>query len=306
MEQQKACRQINISKNYCKNHHAAHQIQRCWRRYFANKKDNINRAKETANQRPEESEYKHNAKLFKGFNFVLSGCIPKLGSKKMTQAAFKTFLMEYGARVRPRIPGRRQSTKKYIILASKSAFNPLKVPNPIRQAISCGHKIMDFSFVTACIQEGKIAEEGKYLIDVSKVSSGITRNVSLQKRHFSKKLTFLTMLKKPRKNKHTLPITRKNPKRRKAAKSAALYFALKKRKLLLKGKKVTFAEAQTMLKDLFKEWTMMPAPAKEEAKMEWQRNVADMEKMERQQMNREQQLLKNNDLNKPAYMDFLP
>lgn len=135
---------------YCEKHHAAMRIQRCWRRYFASKQKILKKSVKNIH-----GECKAENKLFNGFNFVLCGNIPKIGPKKMNQAAFKTYLMDYGARIRSKIPGKGQSTKAYVILASKAAFNHVKVPNIMRQAISAGHKILDFSFVTACIEDSR-------------------------------------------------------------------------------------------------------------------------------------------------------
>lgn len=153
----------------------------------------------------------------------------------------------------------------------------------------------------------RIVEDKQFLIDVSKLASGITRNVSLHRRHFKKKLNFLTIVKKPKlTNLNKSRVMRiRNKKIPQATKSAALYYALKKRKLLLQNKKITFAESCNILKDLFKEWKLLPTSEKEKFEMEWRKNRRDIRLREKEIINEKEQLQKYNDIKKPAYMDFV-
>ena len=85
---------------YCKRHVAGAVINRVCKTFVFRKRL---RERKNRNIVPPKTEIP--AKCLLGYIFVLCGNVPKIGSKKLTQAAFKTLLLEDGARVKAKLPG---------------------------------------------------------------------------------------------------------------------------------------------------------------------------------------------------------
>ena len=109
---------------------------------------------------------------------------------------------------------------------------------PIRQAVMKGFPVLDYTFVTESLKDGRPAEESCFKLDTSKIASGFTKNVTPQERHFSKRSSMLYLLKSARK-KLVQTVTKKFSEKQ-PARTGALHYILKHMKEVEKGKQMTF------------------------------------------------------------------
>ena len=109
-------------------------------------------------------------------------------------------VIENGARVTTVLPGKGKgmSTKRYVVLGTDNMLKHSMVVKPIRTAVSKGYPVLHYNFVTACLEAGKPVDEHLHALDVTKISSGVTKDVSLERRHFSQQKAFLTTIKQAR------------------------------------------------------------------------------------------------------------
>ena len=189
--------------------------------------------------------------LFDGSIFVLFGAVPKQGKKKNTQEDIRKLIKNHGGRVRTRIPFRQKgiSTKSYTILANRETVSK-KVPSVIRIGIRRNFPILDYSYLFDCVESKTILKIDPYRIDLKKVSNKITKDPSIQRRHFNKNKTFIALIKKAKKSK-VLKQKRSHPKK-KTWKNPAQFFVSKCLKTV-KGK-LSCEERRKVVSDYFQEW----------------------------------------------------
>ena len=210
----------------------------------------------------------------KGTTFVLHGSIPANNKKRVTQACLKKEIQSKGGRVKTTIPYRQKgiSKKKYIVLTTQDCIEKKKTPSIVKIAIRRKFDILDYSYIFACLQNentGNVSKE-VFRLNTDKISSHITKDVSIEKKHFYKSKTFLSIMKKARKNKikkMTKPTIRSRQTKKILGTNSAQYFVstcLKKT-----GKITSLDERRKVVSDLFKQWVELPNHVKSEYKKGW-------------------------------------
>jgi hypothetical protein len=106
--------------------------------------------------------------IFTGLSFVLVGNIPLNGRKRWTQNALEKEVKAHGGTVSKNLPGQTKgrSTKKYFILVNSSSLSK-KVPDIIREAVSRGYIILDYSFVFECLERKCLVDQKLHEPDIS-------------------------------------------------------------------------------------------------------------------------------------------
>lgn len=109
---------------------------------------------------------------------------------------------------------------------------------------------MDYSYIVESLKAKALADRNKYKIELSSITTEHLREKPLNKKHFSRKKSFLSIIKGNRRKKWKFP---NFIKKRRPAATAALNYALSRRNELTCGKKLTFVQNQKLLSDLCKQ-----------------------------------------------------
>ena len=106
------------------------------------------------------------AAVFAGTNFIPCGTGPRSKGKKLTRSQVEQIIVNNGGRIKKTIPGRvkGRSTKRYIILFEKPKNG--KVPSLITSAITCGYKIVSYSYVFNSISSSTKINPDAYNVDL--------------------------------------------------------------------------------------------------------------------------------------------
>ena len=264
-----SCEAGNAFMLYCSSHCAATVLQKYVRGYVVRKKLQkagwcsipLSGQQKKINEKVKKSlnnlfppSKQNQESLFDGSIFVFFGPVPKQEKKRMTQEALKKLIEENGGRVRTRIPFRQKgiSTKTYTVLTNKECCQK-KVPSIIRIGIRRSFPILDYSYVFDCVENRKLMKSEPYKINTQKISSQITKDPSLQRRHFNKSKTFISLIKKARKVK-VLQLTKR--KKVKVWRTAAQYFV--SQCLKTRTEKLSSQERRKLVSDYFQEWKILP------------------------------------------------
>ncbi|KAJ8018627.1 hypothetical protein HOLleu_43290 [Holothuria leucospilota] len=228
--------------------------------------------------------------LFRGMNFVLCGAVPKLIEQKFTQAEFSELLKANGGKVRNSVSESKLSTKKFVFLSGKSHHGGKKtLPSSIKFALRHGHPVVDYTFIIETIKAKKLQEIEKYRINFPSWSSHITKQVSLEERHFSKAKKMTSIIKSKRKKKWRL-----KSKQRKHIGNPCLHFVWRKMREAGDKQKMSFAQNTALLSKRMKEWKALSVEDKARERDEWKNEI----RLKRF-------LLSKNKLDNPAYMKYI-
>ncbi|KAJ8019105.1 hypothetical protein HOLleu_42516 [Holothuria leucospilota] len=304
---EESCHSRQMFDVYGKRHLYAKQIQRWWRRVSFLKRriravtciqrifrqKNLGHFKVIKKQGKATNVVTTEVKdfLVRGMNFVLCGAIPKLNEQKFTQAEFSELLKANGGKVRNSVSESKLSTKKFVFLSGKSHHGGKKtLPSSIKFALRHGHPVVDYTFIIETIKAKKLQEMEKYRINFPSWSSHITKQVSLEERHFSKaKKKMTSIIKSKRKKKWRL-----KSKQRKHIGNPCLHFVWRKMREAGDKQKMSFAQNTALFSRLMKEWKALSVEDKARERDEWKNEI----RLKRF-------LLSKNKLDNPAYMKYI-
>ena len=259
-------------KLWVKQHVAAKTIQRVFRRYSVRKRlliygwvDNpgtehqqqINRQslqqlQASVATKPGETGTE-TPKFLRGKSFILTGSVPKMGSKKMTQVSLTGLIVENGGKVKKTVPGngKGRSTKKYIVLVNMK--DKAKPTSAIKDAIRRGHKIVTYDFLYDCFEKKALQPfSSKYNVTALRhFEQRIHVEPTLHQLHFKKKLRMVSLLKTKKTRKANFSSTHVCTK---VAKNVAVFYAHKKRRDDCKKGKYSFAGSSKLFVKYVKEF----------------------------------------------------
>ena len=241
------------------------------------------------------SEDNRNSKVFSGLNFILVGSVPKdPDGKKCTQAEIENMIKGDGGFVRNKVPGKckGRSAKKYIILLSNGGTKQ-KYPSIVKNAIAQGFNIVSYQFIYDSVRRQEVLPLKQYLVDVSAVSTKITKAPSVQHRHFYRKQRFLSIIKSPRKKKKkTSPV--------KCPRNAAIHYAIQKRKQEQTGVRMTFSESVKCFNKYLKQWKSLPKNSSE--RLAFHQKWTSQRAKKNEKIRKRNELQQYNKLTLPSYL----
>ena len=142
----------------------------------------------------QSSEVTQQASLFAGLKFFLAGSVAKNGKTKMNQESVTKIIKDLGGRVAKQLPVKTKgkSTKLYIVLYERPGPKS-RIPIAVKQAISKGYPILSYQFLYKSAECNTILPKDQFRIDLPCAAKRITREVSLQRLHFSKQTKFVSV-----------------------------------------------------------------------------------------------------------------
>lgn len=236
--------------------------------------------------------------LFNAKTFLVCGTVPKFKGKKLTQGSFKQLIKDHGGKTTEKLPGcgKGISTKPYTVLFESTAK---KLPNPVRSAARKGFVVLSPNYITDCIQTGELLDDSAYRMDLKSLC--IAKPISLSKKHFRRKKTMTSEIKKIRAPFQPIKTVKaKNP-----AKNAAVHYVLKRRKQMSQLNKMSFKQGTDTLCSLHKEWKQLPQNEKENHYQEWLEDVRIKKSIQEKEQKRLEDLQKYNRVINPAYNSFM-
>ena len=73
------------------------------------------------------------------------------------------------------------------------------MPSVIKIAIGRNCPVLSYDYIFRCLEESGKVDQKEFRLNTTKLSNGLTKDVSIGKKHFHKTKTFISILKKSKK-----------------------------------------------------------------------------------------------------------
>ena len=137
----------------------------------------------------------------KGQNFVLSGNLSSTAGKSLTHATMRKMITDNGGCVKDTVPYRSKtvSAKKYIVVSSLKSVQNRKQAAVVHHAVRRGFPVVSSQYVLDTVEKKRRGCTSPYELDITHLTSKITKDISVGRRHFSRKRTLKSLLKQRKK-----------------------------------------------------------------------------------------------------------
>ena len=137
----------------------------------------------------------------KGQNFILSGNLSSTAGKSLTHATMRKMITDNGGCVKDTVPYRSKtvSAKKYIVVSSLKSVQNRKQAAVVHHAVRRGFPVVSSQYVLDTVEKKRRGCTSPYELDITHLTSKITKDISVGRRHFSRKRTLKSLLKQRKK-----------------------------------------------------------------------------------------------------------
>ena len=173
--------------------------------------------------------------------------------EQVTQERVCNVLSAMGARVTDKMPkGEGDFAKRPHVLLCD---NVTKLNPDIKRAFTLKCPIIPFSYVQKCVMKKEAVPHAQFAVPIPHLEKILSR-VAIRKRRSSTTEEGLR-LKRRRQEKRKNQKKRQTNKPDKFIRNAAVYYSMKKRRVLLGGRKVSIEEHRNLLRKFMRQWKKM-------------------------------------------------